>query len=424
MLKQHPKGLMNLFFTEMWERFGFYTIMAIFTLYMDEDFFWDDARKGNIYGLFLAAVYFFPIFGGWIADKKLGAKRTIRIGAVTLFFGYSLLALSSLDRLYLFYTSLVIIALGSGLFKANISVLVGNLYEPESKLRDIGFNIFYMGINIGAAIAPIAATILRNYYNFNICFAAAALGMLVSVFIFQRGKEINDTSTPTRLFQKNNLPLDRDGLNKKEDKERIVALGILFAIAVFFWMAFYQNGFALTLFAKRSTVIYSILKPETYQFFGAFFIVVLTPVLVYIFNKLRQKGSEPSSPTKIFIGMFIAGFSLLIMVIASLAGGNEDLNIMSPSWLISTYFVVTIAELFVSPIALSFTTKVAPQRIQGLMMGCWFAATATGAYASGLFGSLYSKLPHHIYFIILAFILFLAALFVLLFIKRLKRFAV
>jgi POT family proton-dependent oligopeptide transporter len=423
MLKQHPKGLMNLFFTEMWERFGFYTVMAIFTLYMDEDFLWDDSRKGNIYGLFLAAVYFFPLFGGWIADNILGAKRTINIGAVLLFIGYSLLALSSLDRLYLFYAAMGFIALGSGLFKANISVLVGNLYEPESKLRDIGFNIFYMGINIGAAIAPLAATILRNYYNFNICFAAAAAGMLISVFIFQQSKDIVETSTFNKNQQKNKLPSEQNVLNKKEDRERLIALGILFAIAVFFWMAFYQNGFALTLFAKRSTVTYSFLKPETYQFFGAFFIVVLTPLVVYIFNKLRLKDKEPSSPTKIFIGMFIAGLSLIIMVVASLAGGNQDVNIMSPMWLISTYFVVTIAELFVSPIALSFTTKVAPQRIQGLMMGCWFAATAAGAYASGLFGSLYSKLPHHIYFIILASVLFLAAFFVLLFLKKLKQFA-
>ena len=425
MFKNHPKGLSTLFFTEMWERFGFYTMMAVFTLYMDVDFGWEDSYKAEIYGLFLGAVYFIPIAGGWIADRILGYRNTIKLGAFIMTIGYAMLAFSSMDRIPLFYSSIVLIAIGNGLFKANISVLVGNLYEPGSKLKDAGFNIFYMGVNVGAFIAPLAATALHNMFkNYNVSFGAASVGMLVSIAIFQFGMKNYRGAGDADSMDTMTAPAEETpAMTRREEIQRLQSLTILFLIAIFFWMAFYQNGFALTLFAQRSTVQYSFLQPETYQFFNPFFIVLVTPLIVHIFGILRRQGREPSSSVKIFGGMFIAGLAVLIMVFASMAGGNEDANNMSPSWLISTYFAITIAEILISPMGLSYVSKVAPPRMRGLMMGCWFGATAIGAYSSGLLGKFYAPLAHHHYFLALAILLFCASGLVLLFLKKLDRFS-
>jgi len=432
MLKNHPRGLMVLFFTEMWERFGFYIMMAIFVLYMDKTLGWDDARKGNFYGWFLGLVYFIPIAGGWLGDRVLGQRNTIRVGAVLMTIGYIALAVSSRARIAPFYAGLLLVAVGTGLFKANISVLVGNLYEEGSKLKDSGFNIFYMGINLGAAVAPLAATLISNRFgSYNLSFAAAALGMVFSIIVFQLGMRY---LVPARV----GAPAQAGGrkteagavlrppssvLQNTEDRQRVLALLTLFAVAIFFWIAFYQNGSSLTLFAERSTVRSGILKPETYQFFNPFFILVLTPLLVLLFARMRKAGKEPSSAVKIFAGLFILGLSVLIMVFAARAGGDRDQNIMSPLWLICSYFVVTVSEILVSPMGLSFVSKVAPQRIRGLMMGCWFGATALGSYGSGMLAKYYNRFEHHDFFLLIAALPFLASLLVLPFLKRLNRFS-
>ncbi len=424
MFKNHPTGLKTLFFTEMWERFGFYIMMAVFVLFMDEHMQWDDSLKGTIYGLFLGAVYFIPIAGGWIADRLLGYSRTIKLGALIMAVGYFTLALSSVQRVPVFFTALVLIALGNGLFKANISVLVGNLYEKESNLKDNAYNIFYMGINIGAAAAPLAATALSlQFHDYRYTFAVASLGMLVSIFIFHFGRKAYHAADSAHASRLEHLSANASETDKREERQRLVSLGILFAIAIFFWMAFYQNGFALTLFAKRSTVTYDFLRPETYQFFNPFFILLLTPILVTLFSILRRRKKEPSSPAKIAYGMFICALAWIIMAIASVKGGNQDMNIMSPAWLISTYFVITVSELLVSPMGLSFVSKVAPKRMRGLMMGFLFGATAIGSYLSGFFGKYYSILQHHQYFIYLTIALIFSGLLVVLFLKKLKRFS-
>ena len=425
MFKNHPKGLAVIFFTEMWERFGFYTMMAVFTLYMDETLHMSDAVKGNIYGLFLAGVYFTPIFGGWIADQWLGHKDTLRLGALVMAVGYAVLAFSGVGRMLLFYFALVLIAAGNGLFKVNTSVLVGNLYPPGSPLKDVGYNIFYMGVNVGAFIAPLAATLLHHlFHSYNVSFGAASAGLVLAILIFELGKRAvlyADNVPRISRTEEENLAVAAN--DPAEDRQRVFSLIILFLISIFFWAAFYQNGFALTLFAQRSTVKLSWLKPETYQAFDPLFILLLTPVIVGLFDFLRTRGKEPPTPAKIFLGMLVSGFSMLIMVAASKAGGDLDRNIMSPAWLIGTYFVVTVSELLVSPIGLSFVSKVSPARIRGLMMGFWFAATAIGSYASGLFGSFYGSMPHHQYFLLLAGMLFFASFLVLLAMKPLKRFA-
>jgi POT family proton-dependent oligopeptide transporter len=424
MLKNHPKGLMTLFFTEMWERFGFYIMMAVFVLYMDKQFGWSDSQKGDFYGIFLGAVYFIPILGGYIGDRLLNRVLTIKLGAVIMFFGYISLAFSALDKLYLFYLGLVLVSFGTGIFKANVSVIVGSLYHKNPELKDAGYNIFYMGINIGAALAPLAATLLSSQFDsYNLSFAAAAVGMVISFIILQRGTHIFkefEQSVPVEYVVETQKSSSKD---TSEDGQRILSLIILFIIVIFFWIGFYQNGFALTLFAERSTIVLDYLRPETYQFFNPFFILVLTPVLLAFFARLNRQGKEPSTPLKIFIGMIVMGLSMFIMVIASSMGGNADQNIMSPMWLISTYLVVTLAEILISPMGLSFVSKVAPNRFQGIMMGGWFGATALGSYGSGLLGKYYSTFAHNEYFMILAGLLFFSAILVLLFLKKLKRFA-
>jgi POT family proton-dependent oligopeptide transporter len=414
---------MILFFTEMWERFGFYILMAILVLYMDKEFGWSDSVKGDYYGIFLGLVYFIPLFGGYLGDKVWGQIKTVKAGAASMFFGYVALALSSAEQVVPFFVGLFLIAFGTGIFKVNMAVLVGNLYKDKPQLKDAGFNIFYMGVNLGAMIAPLAATLFGALFeSYRLSFAAAAVGMIVCLINFEVGKnklavaDVKESESREDGVKLEDIP-------REESKQRIFALVSLFTIVVFFWMAFYQNGFALTLFAERSTTVSEFLRPETYQFFNPFFILVLTPVLLRFLSHLNMKGKEPSTPVKILTGMLIMSTSMVIMVVASLQGGNADNNSMSPSWLISTYFVVTLAEILISPMGQSYVSKVAPSKIQGLMMGGWFMATALGSYGSGLIGKFYSSFEHHEYFMVLTAILAFSVLLVVISLKRLKRFS-
>jgi POT family proton-dependent oligopeptide transporter len=477
MLRDHPRGLMVLFFTEMWERFGYYTMLAILTLYMGNGLGWNDRDAGNYYGLFLAGAYFVPILGGFLGDRVLGQRNTIRIGAVLMMIGYAALAISSRDRLGFFFAGLGLVAVGTGLFKANISVLVGNLYEEESKLKDAAFNIFYMGINVGALFAPLAATFIGDCYDhwmehakasgdppplarafvehglsgYNLVFAAAGIGMALSLVIFQAGRRQTipkHAGSPAASSPKQ----EEKAISWAETKQRLSSLAILFVIVILFWIAYNQNGSALTWFAERSTAEYSLVipipsflvtllalsssrivwswRPETYQAFNPFFIIILTPLLLAGLGKLRDRGKEPADASKFCIGFLILGLSVLVMVFASLAGGDQDRKIMSPWWLISSYFVGTIGEILVSPMGLSFVSKVAPARMRGLMMGCWFGAIAAGGYLAGWTATRYSSddpshpaISHHMFYLIVALMPFIGAILILPFLKQLNRFS-
>jgi POT family proton-dependent oligopeptide transporter len=417
--------------------------MAILVLYMDKVLGWSDARKGDFYGLFLLLCYFTPLLGGFLGDKIIGQIRTVRIGAFLMALGYVGLAVSGPGRVATFYLGLLLIGLGTGIFKVNMAVLVGSLYAGRPELKDAGYNIFYMGVNLGAMIAPLVAT-LNNavFHSYNLSFWVAAAGMVFALIIFRAGyarlrpfdgmlgdKTAGAVSAarPAAPAAAGPDPVLSPGparvAERREERQRIATLVILFLIVIFFWVAFYQNSFGLTLFAERSTVVLNWLRPETYQFFEPFFILALTPVLLALFSRLNRRGREPSTPVKILLGMLIMSLAMLVMVWAALAGGNRDQTIMSPSWLIGTYFLVTLAEILISPMGQSFVSKVAPPRIAGLMMGGWFAATAAGSYGSGLLGKSYSALAHHQFFLVLTGLMLLAAVLVAIFLKKLRRFA-
>ena len=496
MFKGHPKGLYVLFFTEMWERFGFYTMLAIFVYYLSENFGWDAATVTNVYGIFIAFVYFTPILGGWIADNVLGYGKTIIIGAITMCIGYALMAVPT-DTPFLLYIALAVVCVGNGMFKANISVLVGNLYAHSSgSLKDAGYNIFYMGINIGAFYAPFAAAGVREFFmenfgttlahGYNAVFAVASAGMIVSLLVFTIFRKYYADADYRSKTQPNS---EKDvTLTKKQEKDRVVALLTIFAIVIFFWMAFHQNGAALSLFARDYTfstvhkftyilfdvvglhallavilggavalnrkttvktkgigslfvlvglivIIYKLnslpdtssIAPEQFQSFNPMFIVLLTPVIVGYFAWLNRKGKEPSSPAKIGIGMLITAVAYMVMVIASTGlppvysiSGGVSPETVSPFWLIGTYFTLTLAELHLSPMGLSFVSKVAPPKMKGLLMGGWFGATAVGNYLSGFVGRFYQNWELWQFFLLLVVTSLVAAGLVVIFLKRLK----
>ncbi len=496
MFKNHPKGLSVLFFTEMWERFGFYTMLSIFVFYLQESFGWDQAEVTNIYGIFLAGVYFTPIVGGWLADNVLGYGKTITLGAITMGVGYAMMAIPT-DQPYLLFAALAVVAIGNGLFKANISVLVGNLYShSQSSLKDSGFNIFYMGINIGAFYAPFAAVGIKNFFvdnygatmaqGYNAGFAVAAAGMVISIIIFTLFRNYYSDAD----YQSKNVTNNEKDvvLTKEQEKSRIFALLTIFGIVIFFWMAFHQNGAALSLFARDYThpevgkfvfllfdviglhallfiilggaaalkktstsktksigagfavaglalLIYKIntlpdsgsISPEQFQAFNPMFIVLMTPVVLGIFAMLNRRGKEPSAPAKIGIGMLITAIAYVIMLVASIGlapvysldGGTSAITV-SPFFLIGTYFTLTIAELHLSPMGLSFVSKVAPPKMKGLLMGGWFGATAIGNYLAGFIGRFYQEWEMWQFFLLLIFFASLAALMVVATLKKLK----
>ncbi len=448
--ERHPRGLYVLFFTEMWERFGFYTLLSIFTLYLDEHFHF--ASKGSIYGAFLACVYLTPVLGGFVADRWLGFRRTILAGAVLLGAGYALLAVPVADEPAreaavvvaeaehaaarkawearaeafraaldpeaagqefaepapeyagpervagrpLFFLALLVLVLGNGLFKPNISVLVGNLYAPESPLRDAGFNIFYMGINTGAFFAPFAAAGLRATLGWPAAFAMAAVGMGVAMVLlvaFRRLYAAAEVGRPVGAAAEPATPLTR-----AEEGERVKALLTIFGIVVLFWMSFAQGGFTLTLWARDNTgpLLGWVAPAELYSSLNPFFVVTLTPLVVAVWAALRRRGREPSTPGKIGWGMLLTAAAFGVMALAAVLGG--DYLRVSPGWLGGTYVLITLAELCLSPMGLSFCSRVAPARMRGLMMGGWFAATAAGMYLAGLLEGLWQRWPHSAFF--------------------------
>ena len=554
MFKGHPKGLLVLSLANMGERFGYYTMLAIFVLFMQAKFGFSADATSTIFGIFLAAVYFLPIIGGFLADYKLGYGNTIKTGIIVMFVGYLLLAIptgTGLGAKVMMFCALTLIAIGTGCFKGNLQALVGNLYDDPkySAKRDLAFSIFYMCINIGAFFAPSAAQGVSNYFlgkdgftynaeipalthqltigtitpaateqftklaaeqgytgtdlaafgnqyidslsqSYNFGFGVACLSLIISMLIFVGFRKYYAAADVTEKQKVEEGNTEVKELTPQQTHDRLVALGLVFAVVIFFWMSFHQNGLTMTWFARDYTVkavsgfdrfgfslltlipfavgfygilnifqskesrgkltativaiiglglawlAYSLLPaemsitPQIFQQFNAYFIVLLTPITVAFFSWLAKRGKEPLAPRKIGIGMLIAALGFVILAIGShglpapadiKATGGVSSMLVSPNWLISTYFVLTIAELFLSPMGISFVSKVAPPKYKGIAQGGWLAATAIGNYLVAVIGYLWEAIDLWMLWGILVVCCLLSAAFLFSRMKRLEK---
>ncbi len=555
MFKNQPKGLYVLALANTGERFGYYTMLAILLLFLQAKFAFSTATAGFVYSTFLALVYFMPMIGGWIADKW-NFQKTVTLGIIVMFLGYLVMAIPTQRGATLSFVimiaALVLIASGTGLFKGNLQVMVGDLYnDPKyAHKRDVAFSLFYMAINIGAMFAPSVTKFLCNkalnangfvydpnipsicnaflndgmasllsenpenfkrltdfanvvaeadlqkfcqqYMNtisigYSYAFAVACGSMVISFIIYKLGAStyngVSDSKgNEAATIKSNTVP----ELSAAQTKSRIVALLLVFAVVIFFWMVFHQNGTTLTKFAEIFTksegggwtrigfnvwalativvAIYAIfnllqsksmisriisgvitigavvgiyffyhttpdivsdIQPQIYQQFNPFYVVALTPFSVAIFSWLAKRKKEPSAPRKIGYGMVVAGLAFLIMLLGSLGlgvaptDGQAD-TLVAPNLLISTYLVLTFAELLLSPMGISFVSKVAPPKYKGAMMGCWFGATAIGNYLVSIPALLWNKINVALLWGILIVVCFLSAGFIFSIMKKLE----
>jgi POT family proton-dependent oligopeptide transporter len=433
--EKHPKGLYVLFATEMWERFSFYSMLAMFTLYMqdpNEGFAWTVDQATGLYANYLMFVYASPLIGGWIADKKLGYRRAVMLGGIFFCAGHLLLSFRSLPIVYAALTCLVI---GNGFFKPNVSAMVGNLYPEGSHLKDRAYNIFYMGINIGAFTAPVVAEIVQRNFGFHPAFAVAAGGMVVSVWILWQFKKYVEQADKGGRHGKVDaaaaavaVDAPPSGVSHQQpidavpDWKRIGALVVIYLIVIVFWMVFHQNGSTLTYWANENTdwqvsgIISNAINP--------FWVIGLTFPLVFFWKWLDSKGLEPSTPTKMAIGMVLTSAAFFIMFIAAKVGesgapGPYDYKV-SPAWLIGAYGVLTLGELLLSPMGLSLVSKVAPVRLRGVMMGGWFVATAIGNKLT-MIGLLWDDWLHSSFWILLSALALVMAVVLAMLLKPLKK---
>jgi POT family proton-dependent oligopeptide transporter len=426
---RHHPGLAVLFFTEMWERFSFYCMLSILALYMDESLHFSTAKIGQIYGGYIGLVYFTPLIGGWLADRYLGFRKAIIWGGIAMGFGHLSLAFSPLPT---FFLGLSLLCIGNGLFKPNISTILGNLYRDMPEKRDDAYNIFYMGINLGALFSPLVASYLRNNYGWDYAFGAAGIGMVVAlaVFIFFRKYVAEGEISAQDRSAASTIPVVQ--LTKKQEKDRITTLLTVFAVVIVFWMVFEQNGFTLNFWARDATEAANMptlvldqahlqqtgekrLSAELTQAINPAFILLFTPLLVWFWTRLRKVGKEPATATKIAIGMLLTAAAYGVMTMAGWAGG--DTGRVGVGWLVGTYGVITLAEILLSPMGLSLVSRLAPPRMAGMLMGTWFAFTALGSYLAGLVGSFWDRMPHSTFFLIMV-VASLAAFVVLLMVLR------
>lgn len=446
----HPRGLSTLFFTEMWERFSYYGMRAILILFMvapaeTGGMGFDVVKAGAIYGLYTASVYLLSLPGGWIADNILGQRKAVILGGILIAAGHYLLSLPTPD---LFYYSLLVIAPGVGLLKPNISAMVGQLYRKGDVRRDSGFSIYYMGINIGAVLAPFACGYVGQRIDWHLGFLIAGVGMTFGLVQFWLGGNYLGTAgikpggspTPEALAQARKRGITGSlvtavvigavavtansgmvsigseeianlfgvlllvvtiaffawlfgsGNWSREERNKLIVVVIFFLATTFFWSAFEQAGSTLNLFAERNTRgdILGVSFPASwFQMLNPGFIIALAPVFAWLWIRLGRH--EPSSPAKFAIGLLLVGVGFAVMIFA--AQSAADGTMVSPWWLTVMYLLHTLGELCVSPVGLSAITKLAPERVTGLIMGVWFLSPAVANYISGRLAGLYESMP-------------------------------
>ncbi len=448
----HPRGLATLFFTEMWERFSYYGMRALLILFMvapveSGGLGFDTPRAGAIYGLYTSMAYVTALPGGWVADHLIGAQRAVLLGGLIIAAGHFSLAVPSLT---MFYVGLVLIVIGTGLLKGNVSVIVGRLYAADDPRRDAGYSIFYMGINAGAFVAPLICGYLGQRVSWHAGFAAAGVGMTLGLLQYVRGRHHlgtagehpSATSTEARVRDRRiagSTLLALAGVTvvlvlahltglatiaavtiadvagysllllvlgffawlyvfstgwTHGERRRLYVIGLLFLGATLFWSEFEQAGSTLNLFAERSTshALFGWTFPSSWlQAANALFIIVFAPIFAWLWVRLARRGIEPSSTAKFGIGLVLVGAGFVVLVAPALlaAGGTR----VSPLWLLLTYLLHTWGELALSPVGLSAMSKLAPVRIGGLVMGVWFLAASCGNYIGGRLSAFYETLP-------------------------------
>ncbi|MGB2435471.1 MAG: peptide MFS transporter [Flavobacteriaceae bacterium] len=379
----HPAGLFVLFFTELWERFSYYGMRALFTIFLvaettsqNPGFGWSNEEALWLYGWYTMLVYIAAIPGGWIADNLLGQKKMVMLGGLLLCLGHGILAF---DSELSFYIGCAFIILGVGGLKPNISSMVGGLYPPGDERRDLGFYIFYMGINLGAFLAPLFCGWVGETYNWHYGFGLAAIGMAIGQITYYFGQkylvgvgELKKISIEKKkeLSQKKLTPVEKD---------RVKVLLISFLMIIIFWGAFEQAGGLMNLYAKQKTdrILLGFEIPASwFQSLNAFFIITLAVVVGGIWMRIKSKGKEASAIFKIAMGIMIMGFGFLFMRFA--ASEYELLGYSSMHWLVLAYLFHTVGELCASPVSLSYITKLAPEKYAALMMGLYFAASGLG----------------------------------------------
>jgi POT family proton-dependent oligopeptide transporter len=428
-LQKHPPGLAVLFFTEMWERFSFYTMAAVFMLYMKDEgnghpFLQDNASIIN--GLYLGTVYFTPFFGGLLADQKWGYRSSILVGAVVMGLGQFLLGV---DQIAFFFAGLVCLVIGNGLFKPNISTLVGKLYAANDPRLDNAYTLFYMGINLGAFAAPLVAGFIRVGYGYHAAFASAGVGMGLSLLIFLPWQHylVFTPNDPKQTVPDPHVP-------PAVQTERHFALVVIFILVAFFWMAFKQNANTFPLWAKECTdrappdwlsgatwlLDKGDFAPEYFSSINPLFVILFSPILVSVWAFLRVRGWEPSTPAKVGLGMVLAAGAFGLLALGGLAGGDTPGTRVSMAYLVGAYAILTVGELCLSPMGLSLVSKLAAPKQRSAWMGGWFVATAVGGYLSGLIGVWWDHLPHSRFFFFLALTSLGAFAILCLFFRRLR----
>jgi POT family proton-dependent oligopeptide transporter len=408
MIQGHPKGLQVLFYTEMWERFSYYGMRAILVLYMTKALMFDVAKASTVYGNFTGLAYLMPLAGGYIADRWWGNRRSILLGGAIMAVGQFLMFLSA--TFYddpalahpLLWTGLGVIIAGTGLFKANIASMVGSLYAPDDPNKDSAFTIFYMGINIGAFLAPLVAGGLGDTgdpADFRWGFLCAAVGMAIGTLVFQvyKNKYVVDSQghalgLPPTERKAGAADANDDKPLEREDWERIAVIFILAFFVIFFWMAFEQAGASLTVFADRQTdrgLLGWTIPASWFQSVNAVAIVLFAPVFAWIWQRLGRAGLNPSTPVKMSLGFFLMGLGYL--VIAFGVHGVDSATKVSMMWLVSLYLLHTFGELCLSPIGLSAVSKLSPPRFASLMMGVWYLSSAAANKMAGVLSSFYPE---------------------------------
>jgi len=395
---RQPPGLYLLFSVEMWERFSFYGMRAFLTLFLISSaggFGWTKEQASHLYGWYQGLVYLTPLFGGLIADRLIGTHRSIIIGGIVIASGHFCLAVPAKAT---FFVGLLLIIIGTGFFKSNISTMVGQLYSEGDRRRDAAFTIFYMGINLGATLGQIICPKLADRFSWHVGFSAAGFGMVLGLIVYLALKKrylgtIGDVPAARRAVADTSTPsLSPPPPLTREEWRGIAAIAVLAFFNIFFWMAFEQAGSSMTFFAEERTrrvlAGLTILAPQ-YQSVNSLSVIALAPVFAWIWTRLEARGRAPSTPVRFALGLFLLGSGFIVLVLgARLSDGGVR---VSGLWLIATYVLHTCGELCLSPVGLSMVTKLAPARLASLMMGAWFFSMFISDLLAGLLAGTIEK---------------------------------